>query len=357
VAEPLSTFAHMLGSDYQHDQFAYAWKTLMQNHPHDSICGCSVDEVHREMVTRFEKAKHVAETIIDDNLKAITPQIDTTCFKDKGENPLPFTIYNTSGYKRSGVVSVELDVKREYFSEGVNKKELKAFPLGTRVIVDEDGNEYNCNMEDLGISFAYDLPDDRFRQPYMARRVRLSFEASDVPSLGYKTYALIPKQAEQQQTSLFKNSNEIENNYFNLVIEKNGSLTLTDKETKRQFKDLCMYEDTGDIGSEYMYKEPEGEQTLTTENVNATTRIVEDTAHKAVVEITHAWELPKSATDVLDQEQKEVVWFTERKATRTEETIPFTIRTTVTVGKNDRGVNVETTFDNQAKDHRLRVLF
>src|SRR5699024_2235788 len=75
------------------------------------------------------------------------------------------------------------------------------------------------------------------------------------------------------------------------------------------------------------------------------------------VEITHAWELPKSATDVLDQEQKEVVWFTDRKATRTEEAIPFTIRTTVTVGKNDGGVNVETTFDNQAKDHRLRVLF
>src|SRR5699024_10185584 len=106
VAEPLSTFAPMLGSDYQHDQFAYASKTLMQNHPHDSICGCSVDEVHREMVTRFEKAKHVAKTIIDDNLKAITPQIDTTCFKDKRENPLPFTIYNTSSYKRSVVVSL-----------------------------------------------------------------------------------------------------------------------------------------------------------------------------------------------------------------------------------------------------------
>src|SRR5699024_3671177 len=113
VAEPLATFAHTLGSDYQHDLFAYAWKTLMQNHPHDSICGCSVDEVHRGMVTRFEKAKHVTETIISDNLEAITPHIDTTRFKDMDEGALPFTIFNTSGYDRSGVVSVELDVKRE----------------------------------------------------------------------------------------------------------------------------------------------------------------------------------------------------------------------------------------------------
>lgn len=357
VAEPLSTFAHMLGLDYQHDQFAYAWKTLMQNHPHDSICGCSVDEVHRGMITRFENSKHVAETIIDDNLQAITTQINTTDFKDKGENPLPFTIYNTSGYKRSGIVTVELDVKREYFSAGVNKEGLKAFPLGTRVIIDEDGNEYDCYMEDLGISFGYDLPDDKFRQPYMVRRVRISVEVSDIPSLGYKTYALVQKQEEQQHISLFKNNKEIENNHFNLVIEKNGSLTLTDKKTNRQFKDLCIYEDTGDIGSEYMYKQPEGEQKLTTENVKATTCIVEDTSHKAVVEITHAWELPVSATDLLDQEQQEVVWFTNRKATRTEETIPFTIKTTVTVGKNDQGINVETTFNNQAKDHRLRVLF
>ena len=31
----------------------------MQNHPHDSICGCSVDSVHREMIPRFEKADEV----------------------------------------------------------------------------------------------------------------------------------------------------------------------------------------------------------------------------------------------------------------------------------------------------------
>ena len=32
-----------------------AWRDLLRNHPHDSICGCSCDEVHRDMLTRYEQ--------------------------------------------------------------------------------------------------------------------------------------------------------------------------------------------------------------------------------------------------------------------------------------------------------------
>lgn len=35
----------------------------MQNHPHDSICGCSVDEVNREIEARFAKSLQVAEEL------------------------------------------------------------------------------------------------------------------------------------------------------------------------------------------------------------------------------------------------------------------------------------------------------
>src|SRR5699024_11915394 len=90
-------------------------------------------------------------------------------------------------------------------------------------------------------------------------------------------------------------------------------------------------------------------------DLTATTRIIEDTSLKAVVEITHEWELPKSATDLLDQDQQELVWFTKRKATRTKETVPFIIKTFVTVTKDDQGINVESTFNNQVKDNNLKI--
>lgn len=36
------------------------WKTLLKNHPHDSICGCSIDTVHRQVLGRFEEVQQLA---------------------------------------------------------------------------------------------------------------------------------------------------------------------------------------------------------------------------------------------------------------------------------------------------------
>src|SRR5918999_1235902 len=64
-AEPLASFAWMLGARYPVEELGYAWKTLLQNHPHDSICGCSIDAVHEENMTRFARAQQVAEGVAD----------------------------------------------------------------------------------------------------------------------------------------------------------------------------------------------------------------------------------------------------------------------------------------------------
>ncbi|WP_221565941.1 alpha-mannosidase [Alkalihalobacillus sp. TS-13] len=357
VAEPLSVFAYLQGEGYQHHLIEYAWKTLMQNHPHDSICGCSVDEVHRGMVTRFERSKHVAEMIIDESLESISEKINTTRFEKWGTDALPFTVYNTTGWDRTGVVKITLDIKKDYFAAGVNKRALKEFPLGERTLVDDTGTEYQYKAEDLGIFFDYDLPEEKFRQPYMARRVCLTFEAEKVPALGYKTYAWISAAKHKDTSSLIVNENEMENKYVNVKINENGSLTMTDKANRRTFEELCVYEDTGDIGNEYMYKQPNNEQALTTKDLIAKVNIIEDTPFKAAYEIVHEWAIPKSASDLLEKEQKELVWFTGRTSARVEEVVPFIIKTVVTLEKNSKGISVKTSYNNQAKDHRLRALF
>jgi alpha-mannosidase len=40
---------------YPADDLRLAWRDLLRNHPHDSICGCSCDEVHRDMLVRYEQ--------------------------------------------------------------------------------------------------------------------------------------------------------------------------------------------------------------------------------------------------------------------------------------------------------------
>ena len=52
-AEPFSAMAWMLGEPYPQEFLWQSWKYLLQNHPHDSICGCSLDAVHEQMMPPF----------------------------------------------------------------------------------------------------------------------------------------------------------------------------------------------------------------------------------------------------------------------------------------------------------------
>lgn len=362
VAEPLASLASLVGKEYPHHLFTYAWKTLMQNHPHDSICGCSVDEVHREMVTRFDKSRHVAENIVEDSKKALAEAVDTSVFARFGESAVPFVVFNTTGWNRSGTVTVELDAERLYFRDGYSLKEtsrrMKEADISGRIVVDSEGNAVAFTMEDLGLQFGYDLPDDRFRQPYMCRRVKITFEAKDIEALGLQTFALVKSDALPKTAGSLLDGNRIlENENLKVELASDGSFSLTDKKNGKVYRDLGVYENTGDVGNEYMYKQPEGETTLTTKGLEAKISVVEDTPYRAAVEVLHEWEIPASAGSKLDEEQHELIYYPNRKAQRSAETVTLSIRTLIVLEREGKGVKLTATFNNRAKDHRLRALF
>ena len=110
ITEPLATMAYEVSGNYPHDQLDYAWKTLMQNHPHDSICGCSVDSVHREMIPRFEKADEVGKYLAQDSLEQLTAAIDTTGFP---KDSFPFVIVNTAGMDKTGEAEITIELERK----------------------------------------------------------------------------------------------------------------------------------------------------------------------------------------------------------------------------------------------------
>lgn len=362
VAEPIATMASQYGFEYPHHLFEYGWKSLMKNHPHDSICGCSVDEVHREMVARFDKAKDVAKYIVNESLTYISSKINTLKFKDLGENVYPFLVLNTSGYDRKGLVKVEVDIVRKYFKEGHPNeiaKKMRNIKLPKFKVVDINGNKIDSNINDLGIKFGYDLPDDKFRQPYYSRLVSVEIETNNIKSFGWDTYALVEDDSNSIENSINSliNENILENENIRVKINENGSIDILDKNTNKVFKDLCVYENTGDIGNEYIYKMPEGETPLTTKEIKANINIKEDLPYKAVVEVIHKLDIPKSADYLLDKEIEEVLEFKHRKAQRVKETLQMEIKTTLTLEKSAKGLKVESEFNNICKDNRMRMLF
>ncbi len=45
------------------------WRKLMKNHPHDDICGCSVDDVHFGNEVRFQQVDHMIDVLITEILE------------------------------------------------------------------------------------------------------------------------------------------------------------------------------------------------------------------------------------------------------------------------------------------------
>lgn len=52
--------------DSYNNVIEYAYKMLLQNQAHDSICGCSTDDTHFENEIRYKKIKQIARQIIDE---------------------------------------------------------------------------------------------------------------------------------------------------------------------------------------------------------------------------------------------------------------------------------------------------
>ncbi|MBE9890498.1 alpha-mannosidase [Enterococcus faecium] len=360
ITEPLATMAYEVSGNYPHDQLDYAWKTLMQNHPHDSICGCSVDSVHREMIPRFEKADEVGKYLAQDSLEQLTAAIDTTGFP---KDSFPFVIVNTAGMDKTGEAEITIELERKRFAEGIPEQlyqDLENLPKRKYHVETKSGATIPAILSEETVQFGYDLPKDRFRVPYMARMIKVTLPLENMPAFSWETFALVEGEAkaEEKETMIHQSGRIIENGPLHLTIEKNGTITMEDRKNKRKLNNLHIFEDIGDIGNEYIFKQPFCDQPILSSNKeNSEVKVLVDTPEIAKISILQEMEIPVSADERLEKEQQMVVEFRYRKAERSKEKRILQIKTIMTIRKDSKKIDFETTLDNQMKDHRLRVLF
>ena len=101
--EPLSALVWALGGEYEKTQIREAWKTLLKNHPHDSICGVSIDDVHTDMENRTRVVNQLTQSLTEQKLKQLCSLIDTSkCADDEVK-----VVFNTSMQNRSANVDFE----------------------------------------------------------------------------------------------------------------------------------------------------------------------------------------------------------------------------------------------------------
>ncbi len=345
VVEPLT----IITSGHNHkDQLTYAWKTLLQNAPHDSICGCSVDDVHREMEVRFAKVNQVGNFVKTNLLNEWKEKLAT----QNAQSEQLFTVINTGLHGKVDTVSTVIDVavcrfKELHPTEGFKK--MAALTLPDYHVEDLDGHLVEAEIEDLGASFGYTLPKDKFRQPYIARQVRVTVPVHLAP-LSWTTFQLLEGKASHHD-GIYQNG-VLDTPFVTLSID--DGLTLYDKTTNEAYEDFLRFEDRGDIGNEYIYFQPKGTEPIYAEL--KTHEVLENNARYAKILLKHDLTIPVSADEKLDAEQRGIIEFMNREAGRSEEMTTIPLETEMTVFVDDPQIRFKTRFTNTAKDHRIRLL-
>lgn len=364
VSEPLATIASQKANfEYPHDQLRYAWKWLMQNHPHDSICACSVDEVADEMMTRFKKANQVGKFVANSALEKLGEQLNTNKLAHKpGE--IPFTVFNTGTSTKTGVVNIEIPIEKIKFNPNKDdsskiSQKLKAKKTPNYIVHDNNDRTVLMKILNTQVKFSFDLPKDQFRRAFIEKVVNVQMIVKNMAPVSWKTFMLIPMEncKEKEAHRMIYHDDVLENKYLAVKIEKNGTLNITDKQTNHTYRNELRYEDTGDLGNEYVYRAPGDTNPIYSSDFSNNVFVEENTDFIGKIKIKTSMKIPISMNGKLKAEQEEHVDYRLRSAQRSTKLIDFPIETELILNKDSKRLSIHTEFNNQSKDHRLRVLF
>ena len=308
ITEPVSLLSMLGGGEYPSDLLLYAWKKLMQNHPHDSICSCSCDEIYEEMKTRFAKAAACGEELRDAALDHLAVTVNTSAVDGDA------AILVLSLEPNKSVVTVKANVD---FDRTDSTTEIAVF--------DEQGREVPTKFTYIPNQFTYTLPKDRFRQPRYVNRFAVEMQV-ETHGIGYRVFA-VKKQTSAVKTAVRYAENAMENEFLSVKMNPNGTVDVTDKRTGRIYAGQNLFEDTRDVGNLYNYVQPDGDVAVTSADAKAEIVLHEVTPWSVTFKVT----VPMA--------------------------IDADIATFVTLSDKVDRVDFKTVVTNRAEDHRLRALF
>jgi len=294
-----------------------AWKHLLENQPHDSICGCSTDLVHDEMRQRYEWVREIGEEIVRQALRTIGAL--------GPDDPLgTISVFNPTPQPATGFVTATVPWNAE---------------RPVVAVIGPDGERVPAAR--IGDVASFEIPPGA-PPGYDRARAEIGFVATDVPGYGYRVFRI--ETAETAAAAAAPRSGAIENEFLRVEASaEDGTLTVLDKRSGRTYAGLNRFVDGGDRGDEYNYCPPETDTIV--DRPSSPPRIRVETpapgVRRIAIEMTYA--LPAGLA--------------KDRAARSASTTSERIESTVTLTEGVPRVDVRTVVYNAAEDHRLRVHF
>ena len=316
ILEPLAALAWMLGFEYHHGLLEKMWKEILKNHAHDSIGCCCSDKVHREIMARFALAEDMADNLTRFSMRKIVdnmPQSEA----DK------LVMFNLMPWPREEVINTTLRLRASQFR-----------------LRDDKGNEIPCFIRrareiDPGLIDRQIVHYGNY-DPFMEFDIQI---CQILPAMGYRTLYIEPQAPEKRLPARAKTDALLENAFWQIDINDDGTLRLRDKESGLIYDRVLEIEEGSDDGDEYDYSPSREEWRLTSAHGQHHVEVIQEAWQSRAV-IQHRIAVPANLA--------------ERSARLRNGALEVEFE--VTLSHNSRRVDVVARLDNQADDHRVRVL-
>ncbi|MCP4247600.1 MAG: glycoside hydrolase family 38 [bacterium] len=341
-AEPFGHLAARLdGVEYPQAFIRRAWRYVLQNHAHDSICGCSPDQIHKDMEFRFDQARLINGKIIGEALGAIAGRVK---LPDLTGEDFAMVVFNPTQAPIEGPVDLEL-----WFDEKTKSTFAEFFGYEDKVgfrMFDADGREMPYDF--LG----YAPQRRRFHRPPNKTCLGQECIVVDVcvplkiPAFGYTTVVCKPLAEPTRHPTgrIVVGDRTLENDHLRLEVQANGSLCLHDKRSGQTYDRLLVFEERADIGDGWYHGVAANDRIHTSTACAADVAVVENGAQKATLKISNRMQVPQG-------------FEFDTKMRRSDNTVTLVIDNYVTLRAGADHVEIRTVIDNNVRDHRIRVMF
>lgn len=190
----------------------YAYKTLVKNHAHDSIYGCSTDSVSREVLTRYDKVCQIGNGIIN------------RCIRDISDNSKKIGVINLSDEDYEGIVKIKTTEKLPKLLKAVKVCAEKGF--SDKILYNTLQVPITEDYTNINEYFVYIGKIQKFSQKIIGKQ--------DIPN------------------DINTTDTTIENKFIKIGISDN-KINVTDKIQNKKYKDFIGIRDVADIGDSYNF--------------------------------------------------------------------------------------------------------
>lgn len=325
LTEPAAAMASLLGESYPKPYLDIAWRLLLINQSHDCMMGCSVEKVHEDMIHRFSEVQSIGNEILRRSLAGTVKKIDTSSYET---DSIFLVAFNLLSKPRSEVVKFAVDLPPDVKGDAI-------------VVMDSHGREIPVQMLKSGQKCCY-LDFNGFMKSVPVCRYEGYLFLEDIPATGYKTFVVEPTN-KVAKGALAESMRSMENEYLHVNINADGTINITCKDTGKKYTNLHYFEDQGEVGNAWYSKSTQPNCVFTSKKEKAQIRLVENGPIRATFETKVKMNLPVNATkDFKGRSRRMKI---------------VTIVSNITLTKASRKIDIETTFENTVKDHKLRVMF